>query len=58
MEPEAVLGCGSDVACPGGKRPLPEEGASLEAMLGAAVAVGDVDAGVWPETRQSRTLLI
>ena len=46
-EPEAVLGCGSDVASPGGRQSLTEEGACPEGVLEAAVTT----AKVWPETR-------
>ena len=53
-QPKAVFGCGSDVASPGGRQLLPEEGADSEAVLEAAVTT----AGFGPEMRQSRTFLM
>ena len=42
---------GSDVACPSGRQPLPEEGTGPEAVLGATVTNAAVGKGVWPEIR-------
>ena len=65
-EPEAVLNwamnwkvqltggipmLGSDVSCPGGRQPLPEEGADPEAVLEAGMTTAAVGAEVWSNTR-------
>ena len=41
-EPDAVLGCGSDMAWPSGRQLLPEEGAGPEAVMEAAVTTARV----------------